>query len=100
LNGDRGRHLNYNHIREAFIKQIIEPLINEFPTPKDELGFKDGRFHSFRHFFVSECFAAGVPESDIRLWVGHSDSKVVALYRHIRDEIAKANIRKIDFGTS
>ena len=82
------------------MKKIIEPLAGEFPSPKKELGFKNGRFHSFRHFFVSESFAAGVPESDIRLWVGHSDSKVVALYRHIRDEIAKENIRKIDFGTA
>ena len=100
LTGDRGRQINYNHILEAFVKQIIEPLGKEFPSPESDLGFKNGRFHSFRHFFVSECFAAGVPESDIRLWVGHSDSKVIALYRHIRDEIAKANIRKVDFGTS
>ena len=100
LRGDRGRQLNYNHILDAFVKQVIEPLSSEFTSPKNELGFKDGRFHSFRHFFVSECFAAGVPESDIQLWVGHADSKVVALYRHIRDEIAKENIRKIDFGAA
>ena len=44
--------------------------------------------------------AVCVPESDIQLWVGHADSKVIALYRHIRDEIAKENIRKIDFGAA
>ena len=68
--------------------------------PVDSYDPSEFGFHSFRHFFVSESFASGIPESNIRLWVGHSDSKVIALYRHIRDEIAKQNIRKIDFGTT
>lgn len=96
--GKDGRKRNYNHTREAFVKQIIEPLAKEFPTPEGELGFKDGRFHSFRHFFVSECFDAGVPECDIKNWVGHSESKIIALYRHIRSQTAKANMRLGKFG--
>ena len=98
LTGDRGRQLNYNHALDMFKKKIIEPLIEEFPTPEGELGFKDGRFHSFRHFFISECFDAGIPECDIQVWVGHSDSKIVKRYRHIRDETAKANLRLGKFG--
>ena len=44
------------------------------------------------------CFDAGIPESDIKDWVGHSDSKIVKLYRHIRSETAKVNMGLGKFG--
>ena len=100
LLGDQGRQLNYNHALDAFVRYVIKPLSPEFPTEKDVLGFKNGRFHSFRHFFVSECFAEGVPESDIQLWVGHSSSKILALYRHVRNDAAKASLRRVNFGSA
>ena len=31
------------------------PLAEKHPTPEGEVGFKDGRLHSFRHFFASLC---------------------------------------------
>ena len=95
----KGGQLNENYARERFIEKVIEPLTKEFPSPAGEVGFADGRLHSFRHFFVSEAFASGVPECDIRDCVGHSDSKIVELYRHLRSETAKANIQRIEFGT-
>jgi len=98
LVGKDGRKRSYSHTLTPFIDHIIQPLAKEFPTPKGELGFKDGRFHSFRHFFVSECFDAGIPECDIKDWVGHSESKIVALYRHIRCESAKAKMSLGNFG--
>ncbi len=100
LTGDRGGKLNYNHCLDAFKNKVIKPLTKKFPTSDGELGFKDGRFHSFRHFFVSECFEAGIPECHIKDWVGHSDSKIVELYRHIRSESAKANMQLGKFGTA
>ena len=98
LVGKDGRKRSYSHTLTPFIDHIIKPLTTEFPTPKGELGFKDGRFHSFRHFFVSECFDAGIPECDIKDWVGHSESKIVALYCHIRSESAKAKMSLGNFG--
>ena len=100
LPGKDGRKRSYSHTLTPFTKHVINSLSEEFPTPKGELGFKHGRFHSFRHFFVSECFAAGIPECDIKDWVGHSNSKIIALYRHIRSETAKANMRLGDFGAA
>lgn len=99
LRGVKGGQQNVNYAREQFVELVIEPLSSEFPSSNEEIGFADGRFHSFRHFFVSEAFAAGIPESDIRDWVGHSDSKIVELYRHLRIETAKANVQLINFGT-
>ena len=100
LTGKDGRKRSYSHTLDPFKDHVITPLSAKFPTPKGELGFKDGRFHSFRHFFVSECFAAGIPECDIKDWVGHSSSKIIELYRHIRSETAKANMRLGKFGAA
>ena len=98
LVGKNGRKRSYSHTREQFERVVIKQLSEEFPTPGGELGFSNGRFHSFRHFFVSECFAASIPECDIKDWVGHSSSKIIELYRHIRSETAKANMRLGKFG--
>jgi len=95
-----GMRLHVDNARQTFIKKVIEPLSAEFPSEDDEVGFKDGRFHTFRHFFVSQCFAAGIPETDIRDWVGHSDSKIVELYRHKRAGTAAANMKLAVFGSA
>lgn len=72
-------------------------LKKEFPTPPGEIGFEHGCLHSFRHFFVSECFRQGATESQIMDWVGHKDSKIVALYRHLRPEDSLKQMSQISF---
>ena len=98
LRGPKGGQLNYNSARELFISIVIEPLCPEFCATGIDNGFEHARFHSFRHFFVSECFAAGCPESDIRDWLGHSSTQIVELYRHQRHDVARKNISRVDFG--
>jgi hypothetical protein len=44
------------------IRDVLTPLSKEFPTPKGEIGFIDGRVHSFRHYFCSVCSNSGTPE--------------------------------------
>ena len=99
LKGEKGGQLNPGFAREQFVAKVIEPLSSEFPAEADEVGFSNGRFHSFRHFFISEAFASGVPECDIRDWVGHSDSKIVEHYRHLRSDTSNANVQLINFGS-
>ncbi len=93
-----GRPLNANWTRDRFIKLVIKKLESEFPSAKNEVGFKNGRLHSFRHYFVSQCFVAGIPETDIRDWVGHSSSVIVELYRHLRHDVARQNMNRVNFG--
>ena len=100
LLGDRGSRLNYNHARDTFVKKIIEPLDVEFPTLEDQLGFRDGRFHSFRHFFISQCFDCEISETLIKDWVGHSNSKVVNLYRHKKSKTSKLKMKQVVFGAT
>jgi integrase len=64
---------------------VLAPLAEKFPTPENEIGFKNGRLHSFRHFFTSRCANKGVPPQIVMTWLGHSDSKMVAHYYHLHD---------------
>jgi integrase len=73
-----------------------EAIVRHVPSPAGELGFKDATFHSFRHFFVSACFLAGMDESDIRDWVGRRDSKIIEAYRHLRPEESRPRMQKLD----
>jgi hypothetical protein len=74
-----------------------KPLSKRFRHPKGEPGFRDGRFHSFRHFFVSQCFVQGVDEGTIRSWLGHSDSRILELYRHLAEKDSQRLMQKLDF---
>ena len=100
LLGDKGKRLNYNHARDTFVKKVIEKLAPEFPSPSGRLGFRDGRFHSFRHFFVSQCFDYDISETRIKDWVGHSNSKIVNLYRHKKNKTSKLNMKQVKFGAT
>ncbi len=75
FHGPKGGKLKPDTVRNIFVRDVIGPLKSEFPTPKGEVGFTDGRLHSFRHYFVSQAFLQGATESEIKQWVGHRDSR-------------------------
>jgi integrase len=93
----RGGLLRPNNVLHVFIRDVIEPLKELFPTPAGEIGFEHGRLHSFRHFFVSQCFLGGASEGEVREWVGHADSKMVEHYRHLGRKDAVAKMERIKF---
>ncbi len=99
FHGPRGGILKPDVIRRNLIKNVIAPLKNLFTTPDGEVGFKDGRLHSFRHYFISESFRQDVSEAQIMEWVGHKDSDMVKLYRHLRAEDSRRHMERLDFGT-
>lgn len=99
LVGPKGGKIKEDRIRERFVDQVITPLSVSFPTPKGETGFEHARFHSFRHYFISQAFIAGVTEAEIMEWVGHRDSKTVAIDRHLRNEDSLRRMEQIHFVT-
>lgn len=96
---ERGGPIRPRNILGAFIRDVINKLKSQFPTPAGEIGFEHGRLHSFRHFFVSQCFLGGASEGEIREWVGHADSKIVEHYRHLGRKDAVAKMEQITFVT-
>ncbi len=100
FHGPRGGLLTVDTVRNILIRDVLKPLSSKFPTPPDEIGFVDGRVHSFRHFFVSQAFLGGASEGEICEWIGHADSRIIERYRHLADEDAQRKMSQIRFFNS
>jgi integrase len=87
-----GHRLESGNFRQQFVRDVIVPLSPQF-APR----FVTATPHSFRHFFCSQAFANGVPEGTIREWLGHADSKIVELYRHLGDLDARRHMDRLEF---
>jgi len=101
FHGPRGGTLSPDIARRTLITDVLAPLAKRFPTPKGEVGFADGRLHSFRHFFCSTCANNNVPEQVVMAWLGHAESKMVRHYYHLHDAEAQRQMKRLSFvGTS
>jgi len=94
--GPRGGRLKPDTARNVLKQHVIKPLLDQFPSPEDEQGFKDGRFHSFRHYFCSTCANNGVPQQVVMLWLGHQNSEMVRHYYHLQDEESRRRMDQLD----
>jgi len=97
LHGPRRGLLKADTVRNILVKKVITPLEGRFPMAPGERGFKEGRLHSFRHFFCSRCANEGVPERMVSNWLGHKDSGMIRVYYHMYDEDAQRQMRNVSF---
>lgn len=95
FHGPRRGRLKADTVRRVLVREVVEPLAGKFPPSNGRLSFVDGRLHSFRHFFVSECAARGVAERFVMGWVGHADSEMVRHYFHLHDDEAKRQMSRL-----
>lgn len=91
----KGGMLHDGNLRKIFVEQVLQPLQDQFPTPEDEIGFADGRLHSFRHYFCSWCSTSGVKEQTLMSWLGHRHSGMVGHYYQLHDEPAQMQMQKL-----
>jgi integrase len=97
FHGPRDGILKPDTVRVIFLREVIKPLAARFPTSPGEVGFEHATPHSFRHYFCSQAFVDGAAEADIRDWLGHRDSKMVAHYRHLSDADSQRKMQQINF---
>jgi integrase len=97
FHGPLGGRLKADVVRRASIREVLEKLKDRFPTRTGEIGFINGRLHSFRHFFCSRCAQSGVAEHVVMSWLGHSSSKMVRHYFHLHDEESQRQMQRIRF---
>jgi integrase len=95
--GKNGGKLNDRRVLEAVQKLVITPLVGEFPTPEGEIGFEHGTVHGFRHYYVSEAYRNGASDAQLVEWLGHRDSQLLRVYRHLRPEDGHRQMQQIDF---
>jgi integrase len=79
------------------IRDVLKPLEQRFPSPPGIPGFKDGRLHSFRHYFCSQCSTNGVSELTVMNWLGHRASAMVKHYFHLHDQQAQEQMARVKF---
>ena len=95
--GPRGGVLKPDTVRRILIRDVLTKLSDQFPTPEGEIGFADGRLHSFRHYFCSYCANAGTPERVVMAWLGQQSSRMVQHYYHLHDEEAQRQMKRLNF---
>ena len=96
FHGPRGGRLKPDTVRRLLVSEVLKPLGASFPTPQSEVGFVDGRLHSFRHFFCSACANKNVPEQVVMAWLGHRDSAMVRHYYHLHDDEAQRQMKRLN----
>lgn len=96
FHGPKGGRLKPDFVRRMLVRHVLTPLAATFPKHEGRQNIVDGRLHSFRHYFISECAANGVPERVVMDWVGHADSAMVAHYFHLHDEEAQRRMNGLN----
>jgi integrase len=96
FHGLRGGRIKPDTVRRILVRDVIKPLVDQFPSAADEQGFKDGRLHSFRHYFASMCATSGVPERVAMEWLGHQDSEMVRHYFHLHDAESRRQMERLN----
>lgn len=94
--GARGGKLHVTRLRLQFKEDVVLKLADRFPTAAGEQGFKDGRFHSFRHYFCSLCANDNTSEFMVMEWLGHADSEMVRHYYHVHDAEARRQMNQLN----
>lgn len=95
--GPRGGKLKPDTVRTILIRDVLEPLKQQFPAAPGERGFEHGRPHSFRHYFCSTAVNGGTPMATLMEWLGHQDSAMVRHYYHLNDAESQHQMCKLDF---
>jgi integrase len=95
FHGPRKGRLKADFVRLTLIGKVLKPLAKMFPATEGK-SFINGRLHTFRHYFISMCAAAGVPERVVMEWVGHADSAMVRHYFHLHDEEAQRRMNGLN----
>jgi integrase len=96
MSGPNGGMLKADQIRIALRRDVLASLSGQFPKATGGKGFIDGRLHSFRHYFCSNCADHRIPERTLMDWLGHADSRMIRRYYHLRDEESLKRMRELD----
>jgi integrase len=97
FHGPRGGVVKPDTIRNVLRRDVLDPLSERFPAVEGRKSFRDGRIHSFRHYFCSVAATSGVPEQMLMKWLGYADSRMVRHYFHLHDASSQKQMASVPF---
>lgn len=97
FHGPRGGRLKADTARNVLTKRVLPRVAKELRDKGHQTRVEEGRLHSFRHYFCSQCANSGTPVQLVLKWMGHRDSRMVQYYYHVFDEAAKDQMKKLTF---
>jgi len=71
-------------------------ILHAFNSVMAKVNLPKKRLHDLRHFFVTECFRAGVPAPDVQKLAGHLHLHVTQRYAHADEQSQQEAMRKFD----
>jgi hypothetical protein len=74
-----------------FLDILVEEPTHHWLVTCPSMSPEHGGLVAFRHAFVSQAFLDDASEGEIREWVGHTNSRIVERYRHLRSDDAAKN---------
>lgn len=77
-------------------KKPLGSIKNAFNRAVEKSGIKDFTFHSLRHTFASQLVRDGVDLYVVQKLLGHASPKMTQRYAHLREDMLKDAIKKID----
>lgn len=89
--GPLGGKLKPDTVRNVLIRDVLPAVAKQLYPKVKSPSILSGRVHSFRHTFCTLAYRAGWPERKILDLMGHTDSNITRLYRHMAfDEFRNA----------
>lgn len=90
-----GARLRVDCVREFFVREMIKPLSSQFPTVAGKLDLNTADYMDSGTSSSRRPFINGAHEGEIKDWVGHRDSRVIELYRHLGQEDSRRKFARL-----
>lgn len=97
FHGPRGGRLKPDTARNVLTGRVLPHVAKELRGKGIATRVEEGRLHSFRHYFCSQCANSGTPVQMVLAWLGHRDSRMIRYYYHLFDEPAQEQMKKLNF---
>ena len=96
LTGPRGGTLRNDLFGDTLRDHVIPAVINVVGSQDVERLTA----HGFRHYFVSRCANAGVPQLSVMSWLGHRTARMTNYYYHSNEAASLKHMRQLEAAES
>ena len=94
--GPRGGLLKPDTVLKIMKRDVLPTAAEALYPDEAEAPVLGMKVHSLRHYFCTQCYRCGLAEQEIRELLGHRDSGITHLYKHLSTADQHRMINKLD----